>query len=122
MALCGYCRKHVIGLLNERRGPRFLGAAGLSRFIHPKPLRLVLLAWFGSDQLCGKRLQPALPEWLPNYEKEYGALALTLSGEGTGQNCEARSLLRRLPFVKTRLATIGRVAMDDPALSSFVYR
>jgi hypothetical protein len=42
-------------------------------------VRLVLdRIWFGSDQLCGKRLQAALPEWLPHYEKEYGALALPL--------------------------------------------
>jgi hypothetical protein len=31
--------------------------------------------WFGSDQLCGKRLKAALPEWLPHYEKECGGLS-----------------------------------------------
>ena len=37
--------------------------------------------WFASDQLCGKRLKAALPEWLPHYEKEYGALAQPLKGK-----------------------------------------
>jgi len=32
------------------------------------------------------------------------------------------ALLRRERFVKTRLATIGRVAMNDPTLGRFVDR
>jgi hypothetical protein len=61
VALCGYSRKHAIKLLNQGRPRRVLKRSG------PKPtyaeeVRLVLKrVWFGSDQLCGKRLKAALP-------------------------------------------------------------
>jgi hypothetical protein len=70
VALCGYSRKHAIGLLNGRGGPRLLKRSGPKPVYPPNQLRLVLeRIWFGSDQLCGKRLQAALPEWLPHTRK-----------------------------------------------------
>lgn len=78
VAVCGYSRKHAIKVLKRRGGPRVLKRSG------PKPtyqeeVRAVLKRiWFESDQLCGKRLKAALPEWLPHYEKEYGAVAEAL--------------------------------------------
>jgi hypothetical protein len=74
VAVCGYSRKHAIKLLKRRRGPRVLKRSG-PKPIYQDEVRAVLKrVWFASDQLCGKRLKAALPQWLPHYEKEYGAL------------------------------------------------
>jgi hypothetical protein len=68
VALCGYSRKHAIGLLDGRGRPRLLERSSPEPAYPPKQVRLVLeRICLGSDQLCGKRLQAALPEWLPNY-------------------------------------------------------
>jgi hypothetical protein len=61
--------------------------------------------WFGSDQLCGKRLQAALPEWLPNYKKEYGALALPLKEKLA--NISAATIDRLLSPVRTKARPKG---------------
>jgi hypothetical protein len=75
IAVCGYSRKHAIKLLNRRGRPRLLKSSG-PKAIYPQELCVVLKRiWFASDQLCGKRLKAALPEWLPHYEKEHGALS-----------------------------------------------
>ena len=79
IAVCGYSRKHAISLLNRRAVPRLLKRSGPRPVYPPEQMTLVLKRiWFGSDQLCGKRLKAALPEWLPHYEKEYGPLSLAL--------------------------------------------
>jgi hypothetical protein len=79
IAVCGYSRKHAIALLNGRGGPRLLKRSGPRPIYPPEQVRLVLKRiWFGSDQLCGKRLKAALPDWLLHYEKEYGPLCLAL--------------------------------------------
>ncbi len=97
VALCGYSRKHAIGLLNGRGGPRLLKRGGPKPVYPPKQVRLVLeRIWFGSDQLCGKRLQAALPEWLPHYQKEYGALPLPLKEKLANISAAPRTA-KRLP-------------------------
>lgn len=78
IAVCGYSRKHAIKVLKRRGGPRPLKRSG-PKLIYHQEVRVVLKRlWFWSDQLCGKRLQAALREWLPHYEKEYGVLAESL--------------------------------------------
>jgi hypothetical protein len=78
IALCGYSRKHAIKLLNRRGGPRVLKRSG-PKAIYQEEVRAVLKRiWFASDQLCGKRLKAALPEWLPHYQSEYGVLSCGL--------------------------------------------
>jgi hypothetical protein len=58
---------------------RYAHACGRPKPIYREDVRGVLKRiWFESDQLCGKRLKAALPEWLPHYEKEYAALAQPL--------------------------------------------
>ena len=74
VAVCGYSRKHAIKLLNRRGVPRVLKRSGQSPFTRKRCGRILKRIWFASDQLCGKRLKAAEPEWLPHYEKEYGAL------------------------------------------------
>src|SRR6266446_10869933 len=52
VALCGYSRKHAIGLLNGRGGPRLLKRGGPKPVYPPKQVQLVLeRIWFGSGQL-----------------------------------------------------------------------
>jgi Integrase core domain. len=75
IAVCGYSRTHAIKLLNRRRAPRVLKRSGPKPIYQEEERAVLKRIWFASDQLCGKRLKAALPEWLPYYEKEYGALA-----------------------------------------------
>jgi len=70
----GYERKHAIKLLGDglprpKGGPR----------PGPEPRydgvrEVVARVWESAEQLCGKRLAPALPLWLPHYGKHFGAL------------------------------------------------
>jgi hypothetical protein len=70
----GYERKYAIKLL---RG----AAAGAGARPRPGPepryepvQEVVERIWAGAEQLCGKRLAPALGLWLPHYARHYGAL------------------------------------------------
>src|SRR5439155_7793782 len=66
MALCGYSRKHAIGLLNGRGRPRLLKRSGPKPFIHRSKCSWCSSGFgLGAVSFCGKRLQAALPEWLP---------------------------------------------------------
>ena len=70
----GYSRKHAIKLLADllpppkdcpRPGPepRYLPVGEVLQHI-----------WQAAEQLCGKRLAPALPLWLPHYAKHFNPL------------------------------------------------
>jgi hypothetical protein len=70
----GYERKYAIKLL---QGGRSGGAAGPRPGPEPKyePVQEVVeRIWTHAEQLCGKRLAPALELWLPHYARHYGAL------------------------------------------------
>jgi transposase InsO family protein len=76
---CGYHRKAALRLL---LGP---GPGALKKRPGPKPtydaerLRPVLkIFWLASDQLCGKRLHAALPEWLEHYGPGHRPLSAKL--------------------------------------------
>ena len=104
--MCGYSRKHAIKLLKRRRGPRVLKKSG-PKAIYQEEVRLVLKRiWFASDQLCGKRLKAALPQWLPHYEKEYGALAVPLKEKL--EAISAASIDRLLAAVRAKARPKGR--------------
>lgn len=73
----GCHRKHAIRALRGDRTPR-----SRKKPSGPKPryevevfLKPLKAIWFGTDQMCGKRLKKALPLWLPSYEATYGELA-----------------------------------------------
>ena len=80
--LCGYGRKYAIKLLGgktpmagagrRRGGPRrrYGGAE--------KPALKAI--WLSAEQPCGKRLQAAVPLWLPDYEREKGSLEAEVRG------------------------------------------
>lgn len=76
----GHERKYASKLLSGRRGPT--GRAGSDRSRGGRPptydpavTEVVFEIWKHSEQPCGKRLKPMLGQWLPAYEKRYGALA-----------------------------------------------
>ena len=72
-ANCEYNRKYAIRLLGQRRRrtPRRRGPT--PSYDGPVVAHLKAL-WRATDQMCGKRLVRAIPEWLPFYEMEYGTL------------------------------------------------
>lgn len=70
----GYERKYAAKLLADRLpAPKRAHPTGPEpRY---EPLREVVeRIWNASEQLCGKRLEPALELWVPHYEKHYGKL------------------------------------------------
>jgi hypothetical protein len=88
--VCGYCRKYAIQLLNrkpmvrqKRPGPKRKYNAALL-----EPLKAL---WLLSEQMCSKRLQAALPIWLPFYEQAHGPLD---------------------PLLRQKLLTISPAAID----------
>jgi hypothetical protein len=73
----GYERKYAIKLLQE-------GAVAVVARPRPGPepkyepvQEVVERIWTGAEQLCGKRLAPALELWLPHYARHYGPLLPT---------------------------------------------
>jgi hypothetical protein len=75
-AVCGYHRKYAIRLLNQRGKPKTKRRAGRKPiYASPEFLTALKRIWFASDQMCSKKLQAALPLWLPFYETRYKALS-----------------------------------------------
>jgi hypothetical protein len=73
----GYERKYAIKLLHAAPLPR---PAGLRPGPEPKYeaiQEVVERIWTPAEQLCGKRLAPALALWLPHYARHYGPLLPT---------------------------------------------
>ena len=70
----GYERKYAIKLLGDTRPPA-PGASPPGPEPQYEPVVEVLAAiWQSAEQLCGKRLAPALPLWLPHYQRHHGPL------------------------------------------------
>jgi hypothetical protein len=69
-----YERKYAIKLLRDRLPARNdLVRSGPESRYQPL-LEVVERIWSAAEQLCGKRLAPALGLWLPHYERHYGKL------------------------------------------------
>lgn len=77
-AISGYHKKHAIRLLNQRKPHKNEKKSKRGRTerysmeLYLEPLKHI---WLATDQLCGKRLEKAMPLWLPYYSSAYGALA-----------------------------------------------
>src|SRR5262245_50193189 len=70
----GYTRKHAINLLGDSL-PKPSGQSKSGPQPRYEPIRPVLKTiWQAAEQLCGKRLAPALELWLPHYGKHFGRL------------------------------------------------
>jgi hypothetical protein len=72
-----YTRKHAIKLLAQSL-PKPSGRPRPGPEPRYEPIRPVLKTiWQAAEQLCGKRLAPALALWLPHYGKHFGPLLPT---------------------------------------------
>jgi hypothetical protein len=70
---CGYHRKYAIRILNEPPHQVKKKRRGRPR-VYEDPVLIDVLKqlWLALNQPCSKRLQPAIPLWLPHYEKHTG--------------------------------------------------
>jgi hypothetical protein len=95
----GYDRKHAIKLLGDSL-PQPKGSPRPGPEPHYQPVRQVLVhIWEHAEQLCGKRLAPALALWLPHYAKHFNPLLA----------CQKKLLTQISP------ATIDRLLADRKA-------
>ena len=71
----GYERKYAIKLLGGKllAAPENQNRPGPERKYEPVQ-EVVERIWLSAEQLCGKRLAPALALWLPHYPRHYGRL------------------------------------------------
>lgn len=71
----GYERKYAIKLVNgslpKFNGPRRPGPVPRYEVVEP----IVRQIWLAAEQPCGKRLVPILRQWLPFYERRFGAVS-----------------------------------------------
>lgn len=105
-ALCGYERKYASKVLAGRRA--IAGRAGVRRGGSPPRYgeaerRVLKTIWLAAEQPCGKRLQPALPLWLPHYQKRHGRLS---------RRCKAKVLAASAATIDRLLAPC-RVALGS---------
>ena len=74
-ATCGYNRKYAIRLLRKEPLPAPNRKPGPVPIYTKEQLLLPLKRiWFATDQMCSKKLNAAIPLWLPFYEGEYEPL------------------------------------------------
>ena len=78
----GHERKYASKLLSGRCGPARGGGSAPNRGGRPRTydaevVGIVFAIWKHSEQPCGKRLVPMLRDWLPFYEKRFGAVSET---------------------------------------------
>ena len=73
-AISHFHRKHAIRLLNGSEHTTREKVGRKKHYSDPKLLEVLKQVWLATDQLCGKRLKPALPYWLSHYEKHYGII------------------------------------------------
>ena len=73
--ICGYNRKYAIRILKKKTKQPQRKPGPQPKYRDPSLLQPLKRIWFATDQMCSKKLQAALPLWLPFYEQEYGALA-----------------------------------------------
>lgn len=77
-SISGYHKKHAIRLLNQRKQHKNEAKSKRGRKerylmeLYLEPLKRI---WLATDQLCGKRLERAMPMWLPYYSSAYDTLA-----------------------------------------------
>jgi hypothetical protein len=74
-AICGYHRKSALRLLNRPLRPVPFKRPGPKIIYDPAVVLPVLRPiWLASDQLCGKLLKAALPQWLEHHERRSAPL------------------------------------------------
>ena len=74
-----YQRKHAIHVLKHKVVGWREKPLGRKKKYKPELLLIPLKhIWLAADQMCGKRLQVAMPLWLPYYDEVYGELNETI--------------------------------------------
>jgi hypothetical protein len=95
VATTGYDRKYAIQLLNHPPKPRRTPLKRLKRRRYTPQVKDVLVKlWHIADGICGKRLVPALPDWVEALERH---------GELTLDECTRTLLLSISPATADRL-------------------
>lgn len=99
-ATSGYNRKSAIRLLTRGLVGGKRKSSGQKKTYDPCLLLPILkFLWLATDQMCGKRLKAALPQWLPFYEAE-NAIAPAIRSQLL--SASARTLDRLLKPLKQR--------------------
>ena len=70
----GYERKYAIKLLGAGLNRGWWNGSGRGPSEYEPVVEVVERIWTHAEQLCGKRLAPALELWLPHYGRHYGQL------------------------------------------------
>ena len=82
----GYERKYAIKLLRDTvpapNGRAHPGPEPRYGLIEP----VVRVIWLAAEQPCGKRLAPALPLWLPHYQRHHGKLSARASAKPSARS------------------------------------
>ena len=74
-AVCGYQRKYAIRKLGQTLKTMAKQRPGrISVYSQTAIIEVIRTIWLTTDQMCGKRLVAAIPEWLPHYEQVYQPL------------------------------------------------
>lgn len=74
-AVCGYQRKYAIRKLGQTLKTMAKQRPGrISVYSQTAIIEVIRTIWLTTDQMCGKRLVAAIPEWLPHYEQIYQPL------------------------------------------------
>lgn len=105
-ALSGYERKYASKVLAGRRaiaGRRGVRRGGSEPLYGEAERRVIKAIWLAAEQPCGKRLHPALPLWLPHYQKRHGRLS---------KECQAKVLAASAATLDRLLASC-RVALGS---------
>lgn len=94
----GYHRKHAIRLLKHGPGPTQHERRGRKRTYGAETVRQLVFVWKVAGRICGKRLQPFLPELVTALER-HGELRLDATTRGQLLQMSASTIDRKLaPF------------------------
>ena len=73
--VCGYQRKYAIRKLGQSLNTTTRKNPGrVSVYNQTAIIDAIRTIWLATDQMCGKRLVAAIPEWLPHYERIHQVL------------------------------------------------
>lgn len=101
VAATGYRRKYAIGLLNASQEPAAESTTRQRKPMYDESVRLALLTvWNTTNQICGKRLVPFLPEIVASLER-FGHLSLDSN--------------TRQQLLKISAATVDRIVSKERA-------
>lgn len=100
---CGYNRKYAIRLLNNKNNPIKNAKSGRPKVYDTENIAVFLkYIWKATNLICSKRLEAAIPEWLPYYEGK-----LTENERKLIESVSARTIDRLLQKIKKKNKKLG---------------